>query len=112
RRLLMQKRSLNFQAHDPHGAEVVGYDRGGRFVVDVDVDLAIVDHDGSPVQPVEFGGESVRGGGRQYGDDLELLGPGFVDDLRGAGDLGEHRLLRGAGGDGGVGAVVGWDGVG
>src|SRR5699024_1569085 len=61
--------------------------------------------DRSPAQPVEFGGESVRGGGRQYGDDLELLGPGIVDDLRSAGDLGEHRLLRGAAGDGGVAEV-------
>src|SRR5699024_12246275 len=60
-------------------------------------------------QPVEFGGESVRGGGRQYGDDLELLGPGFVDDLRGAGDLGEHRLLRGAAGGGDVEEVEEFD---
>src|SRR5699024_9176784 len=107
--VLVQTQILHVQAHDPHGAEVVEDDGGGRFVVDVDVDLAIVDHDGSPVQPVEFGGESVRGGGRQYGDDLELLGPGFVDDLRGAGDLGEHRLLRGAAGDGDVEEVEEFD---
>src|SRR5699024_3592089 len=105
----VQAQILHVQAHDPQRAEVVENDGGGRFVVDVDVDLAIVDHDRSPAQPVEFGGESVRGGGRQYGDDLELLGPGFVDDLRGAGDLGEHRLLRGAAGDGDVEEVEEFD---
>src|SRR5699024_6824573 len=106
----VQFRLLHVKSSYPPGANWFEEHRGGgRFVVDVDVDLAMVDHDRSPAQPVEFGGESVRGGGRQYGDDLELLGSGFVDDLRGAGDLGEHRLLRGAAGDGDVEEVEGCD---
>src|SRR5699024_10650838 len=107
--VLVQTQILHVQAHDAHGAEVVEDDGGGRVVVDVDVDLTIVDHARPPAQPVEFGGESVRGGGRQLRADLELLGSGFVDGLRGAGDLGEHRLLRGAAGDGDVEEVEEFD---
>lgn len=51
----------------------------------------------------------VRWGVGEDGDDLEFVGGGFVDDLRGAGHLGEHRILRGAAGDGGVEEVEEFD---
>ena len=107
--LLVHAQIFHIESGDPVLAEAVDDGRGGRFVGDVDVDLGRVDDDGSPAEAVEFVRERVRGCGGEDGDDLELVGGGFVDDLRGAGHLGEHRILWGASGDGRVEEVEEFD---
>ena len=91
---------------------MVEHFRRRGFVDDVDVDLRSVDDDRGPAEAIERLGEVPVGVAGEDRDDLELLGRGLVEDLRGAGHLGEHRVLRGPSGHGRVEEVEEFDDAG